>query len=88
MKHAYLIMAHGNWKILKLLLRLLDYEKNDIFLHIDAKSRNHIPKDILEVVSKSKLVILDSKNIYWADYSIIECELRLLETAKKKGKYS
>lgn len=81
-------MAHGNWKILKLLLRLLDYEKNDIFLHIDAKSRNHIPKDILEVVSKSKLVILDSKNIYWADYSIIECELRLLETAKKKGKYS
>ena len=87
-KHAYLIMAHGNWKILKLLLSLLDYENHDIFLHIDAKSKNHIPKNVLDAVSKSKLIVLDSKNIYWADYSIVECELRLLETAKKVGKYS
>ncbi len=87
-KHAYLVMAHGNWRILRRLLSLLDYEKHDIFLHIDAKSRNLIPNDVLEVVSKSKLVVLDSKNIHWADYSIVDCELRLLEVAKKTGEYS
>lgn len=88
MKHAYLIMAHGNWEILKLLLKLLDYEKNDIFLHIDAKVKSQMPKDILKTVTKSKIVFLDSKNIYWADYSIVECELKLLEAARKTGEYS
>ena len=30
-KHAYLIMAHGNWNILKKLIFLIDNEKNDIY---------------------------------------------------------
>lgn len=36
-KHAYLIMAHNNWKILEKLLILLDDKRNDIYLHIDLK---------------------------------------------------
>lgn len=47
-KHAYLIMAHGNWKILELLLKLLDFENNDIFLHIDEKAKKQMPKDIFK----------------------------------------
>lgn len=35
-KHAYLIMAHGNWMILKKLIMLLDSDFNDIYLHVDA----------------------------------------------------
>lgn len=88
MKHAYLIMAHGNWSILKLLLRLLDYENHDIFLHIDKKSKESIPQDFYEVVKKSKLLVVDSMDIYWADYSIVECELKLLQVARKTGEYS
>ena len=87
-KHAYLIMAHGNWKILELLLKLLDFENNDIFLHIDEKAKKQMPKDIFKDISKSKLVLLDSKNIYWADYSIVECEMQLLKAARKVGEYS
>lgn len=34
--HAYLIMAHKNIQQLKILLKLLDYNENDIFIHIDA----------------------------------------------------
>ena len=30
-KHAYLIIAHNNWKQLSLLLSVLDDERNDIF---------------------------------------------------------
>lgn len=37
-KHAYLIIAHDNWKILEKLLILLDDKRNDIYLHIDRKS--------------------------------------------------
>jgi len=54
-KHAYLIIAHGNWVILEKLLNLLDDEKNDIYLHIDAKvtdfpnanSINTFPRNLL-----------------------------------------
>ena len=37
-KHAYLIMAHNNWKILEKLLNLLDDKRNDIYFHIDLNS--------------------------------------------------
>jgi hypothetical protein len=37
-KHAYCIMAHGNWKQLQLLITMIDDSRNDIYLHIDAKS--------------------------------------------------
>ena len=38
MKHAFLIMAHGSLPLLRVLLSMLDDERNDIFLHIDRKS--------------------------------------------------
>ena len=38
MKHAYLIMAHANIGQLSQLLLALDDPRNDIYLHIDAKS--------------------------------------------------
>lgn len=37
MKHAYLIVAHTDFKILERLLDLLDYPGNDIYVHIDKK---------------------------------------------------
>ena len=38
-KQAYLILAHKNWEQFRMLLTLIDDERNDIFLHIDKKSR-------------------------------------------------
>lgn len=37
-KHAYCIMAHGNWRQLQLLLDMIDDRRNDIYLHVDEKS--------------------------------------------------
>ena len=37
-KHAYCIMAHGNWEQLQMLIDVLDDERNDIYLHIDKKA--------------------------------------------------
>lgn len=37
-KHAYCIMAHGNWQQLQLLINALDDVRNDIYLHVDKKA--------------------------------------------------
>ena len=39
MKHAYLILAHHEPEVLQLLLTSLDDARNDIFLHIDRRSK-------------------------------------------------
>jgi len=38
MKHAYCIMAHGNWTTLQKLVDCLDDERNDVYIHVDKKS--------------------------------------------------
>ncbi len=85
-KHAYLIMAHGSWKILEKLLRLLDSERHDIFLHIDKKVTD--APDVSRWVSRSGLFLLEPRDVVWADYSQTQCEFRLLEAAMRKGDYS
>lgn len=37
-KHAFLVTAHKDDKVLHTLMRVLDDERNDIFIHMDAKS--------------------------------------------------
>ena len=85
-KHAYLIMAHDNWPILRKLLLLLDDFRHDIFLHLDAKSEA-FDLQTESLITKSKLRIIESKPVYWADYSVVETTLRLLKEAVS-GKYS
>ena len=53
-KHAFLIIAHTDWSLLKTLVSLLDYELNDIYIHIDAKVPAKAIPDI--ICSKSNLV--------------------------------
>lgn len=38
MRHAFLLIAHNEFQLLKVLLSMLDDKRNDIFLHIDKKS--------------------------------------------------
>lgn len=86
-KHAYLVMAHNNWSILEKLLKLLDHETNDIFLHIDSNAEN-LPSNIDSWVKTSTLVKLKQEKVYWADFSQVDVTLKLLEKAKEKGDYS
>ena len=82
-KHAYLIIAHNNWKQLSLLLSVLDDERNDIYIHIDKKSK-HVPIDGLrKSVKKSKLHIYRKFKIYWGHFSQVECEVYLFEKTSK-----
>lgn len=84
-KHAYLIIAHNNWKILERLLILLDDNRNDIYLHIDRKS------DLINFsnnVHNANLSVFHEIDVRWGDVSQIQVELLLFNAAYCKGSYS
>lgn len=83
-KHAYLIIAHNNFNQLKKLLELLDYEKNDIYIHIDKKSKFDKTK-LIKNIKNSKVYFTERINVIWGSYSQIEAELILLKEATKRN---
>lgn len=85
-KHAYLIMAHNEFGLLKRLLHALDDERNDIYLHIDKKTIGQLDFLPEAEVKKSRLVCVKSGKNSWGHLSLVKCEYRLLEAALP-GKY-
>ena len=81
-KHAYLIMAQNQPELLACLLKALDHEDNDIYLHLDRKMPP-VDTSVLESqVVKGRLRILPERlDVKWGDYSQIQCELTLLAAA-------
>lgn len=81
-KHAYIILAHKNIQQIQLLINVLDEEYNDIFLHIDKKcSCEHS----FLTTQKARLYVFSKYDVRWGTYSIVECELFLLERAVEKN---
>ena len=40
MRHALLVMGHGNLNIMKKYMEILDDERFDFYIHIDKKSKD------------------------------------------------
>lgn len=83
-KHAFLILAHDNPKVLSFLLSQLDDERNDIYIHLDLKS--DLNPNAFHT-NKSKLTFIERTKLYWGDYSQTNATLRLLETASSVSQY-
>lgn len=86
MKHAYLIIAHTDFKLLENLISLLDYPDNDIFVHLDKK----IDYNIKYNPQHSNIYLVpDNKrvDVKWGEDSQIHSELALYRLAKETGKY-
>ena len=77
-KHAYLIIAHNEFEILKLLVKALDDARNDIYIHYDAKC-NTLPN--MECKAAGLYILRDRIDVRWGDYSLIEIEMQLFEHA-------
>lgn len=86
-KHAYLIMAHGKFDQLIIMLKLLDHKQNDIYLHIDKKVKGFPKQKIVASVCLSRLYFVDRINVNWGAFSQIQCELSLIEQAVKNDEY-
>lgn len=85
MRHAYLILAHNQWQLLDTLINCIDDERNDIYVHIDAKVR-----DLPELhTRRAGLTILgDRVDVCWGDLSVVEAEYALFQAAVKCGPYA
>lgn len=64
-KHAYLIMAHNNFDILRRLCSCLDHERNDLYIHIDAKVKNFNEELIHTCVKKSSVYFTRRISVTW-----------------------
>ena len=62
-KHAYLIMAHKDDYTFRTLLPMLDDPRNDIFIHMDVKSRQFDRNDVIDSLSYSKCFFTRRTNV-------------------------
>lgn len=85
MRHAWLILTHGNFEILKKQLRFLDSENADIFIHLDAKIKNFDFARFSALAGKSRVTFVDRVSISWGHFSMVEAELNLLSAAVPGG---
>lgn len=81
-------MAHHKIENLKLLIRCLDSEYNDFYIHVDKKTDDSILTSLHAYYKyKNNVCIFSEFNVYWGGDSQINCEFFLLEEAKKRKKY-
>lgn len=86
MKHAYLILVHNNYTHLERLIKKINFEKNDIYIHLDKKS------DISLLEKKIKhpnvFFIPDRYKVYWGGWSMVKATMSSLSYILNKGNYS
>lgn len=81
-KHAFLIIAHNEFEVLQKLIDALDDERNDIYIHIDAK----VKKLPTLKAYHSRLNILENRmRVIWGDVTQITCEIQLMEETILSG---
>lgn len=87
-KHAYLIQAHKNFNQLHKLIEMLDDERNDIFLHVDAKARDFDPAILVGAAKRARLIFPSERiPVHWGGWSQIRSEVILLRAATEAGNY-
>ena len=90
MKHAYLILAHHEPEVLRLLLTLLDDARNDIYLHIDGRAQR-LYEQFEHWQPQSARFFLLSQRVKpeWGQVSIVRAELLLFSAAlQQKSPYA
>ena len=84
MTHAWLIIAHNEFRILQMLISALDYPGSDFYVHIDKKVKE-LPH--LKVNNGKIIWVKNRVDVRWGSFSQIECEYALFEEAFRSGAY-
>lgn len=89
LKHAYLILAHNNFTLLEKLLKLLDDERNDLFIHVDNKIANFQEDRFKKCVVKSNIEFVTPRiDVKWGHVNLVQAEFLLFRKANEFGHYS
>ena len=83
MKHAVLVMAHGDMSILKKQMQLLDDERFDYFIHIDARNQND-GMELMNICRKSHVTCTKRIPVFWGHHSQTRAAMILLKESVKK----
>ncbi len=84
--HAYMIIAHNQFELLEKLVKSLDDNRNDIYIHIDAKVKNFDFDRIKNAVKFSSVYFTDKRYaIKWASFDMVKAEYALLEKVFENG---
>ena len=89
-KHAYLLLVHGDVAVFESLLRLVDHPKNDIYVHVDAKtSMKSFAMAAERTLLASPIRFVSSRtDVRWGAFGMVEAELSLLrEAVEEKAGY-
>lgn len=82
MKHAYLVIAHNQFELLKeLVILLADCPNNDVYIHIDKKADKEAFLGLIDFNKFPNIYVIQKHSVTWGGHSQIECELTLLEEA-------
>ncbi len=84
--HAFMIIAHRQFDLLAKLIAALDDERNDIFVHIDAKVRDFDFEKFKSLPKHSRICFTPRIGVTWGDFSQVKCELLLLAEVDKMQK--
>lgn len=87
MRHAYLLMVHEYNIVLERLLESIDDKRNDIFIHVDKKTKNFPFEKIKIKIKLSGVYFIPRIKVYWGGYSFTQVEVSLLKNAINKGEY-
>lgn len=86
--HAYLIMAHNNFKQLERLIHALDYSENEIFVHVDVRAAAFDRRHFEKICKYSRIHIYQEIAVKWGRYEQIEVEMLLFEKASQHGPFT
>lgn len=79
-------MAHHNFEQLYQLIRFLDSEDSDIYLHVDKKAAAYDASRIRSACRTSRVLLMPRKKLAWGGNSLTKCEIAMLRKALP-GKY-
>ena len=85
LRHAYMIITHGNFPILEKQLRFLDSDNADFFIHVDAKVQSFDFDRFRSIPTRSKVTFVSRRSVSWGHFSLVECELDLMRAAAAGG---
>ena len=86
MKHAFIIMAHVNFRVTKTFIEITEGEGVDFFIHFDKKVKE-LPSWALDGSHPSVHVATKRRDIRWGDCSLANTELEMLRMAYETDNY-
>lgn len=79
MRHGFLIIAHNQWWQLRELIKALDAEGHDLYIHVDKKAKDFNIADFNGITRYSPVYFFSEYEVFWGGFSQVQTELFLFE---------